>query len=312
MVMLPNALTLRLFKRAQSTRLSLPQRLRALGQMAQGIDQSLLFLSEPLFKAQPHLSALLIQDTVDIATLLEEATEIVHTQLLPQIKRYHVQITAIEQLTALQQTWLRQYFQQQIYPLLTPLAVDPGRPFPYLQSKRLHFLVVLQAADSQGRAIERYGVVQTPMRLPRLIEAGVGTPLYTGGHTGGHTGEPKDTGRSKAKPMRCLLWREEIVRYFLPLLFSGLTVSAAYQFRLLRANDDNSNPAAMPAQQRQGLPQAPITLLDIEKKMPTQLRRWLINHLHVDQNRVLDYPTPLALADLCELADCLAPQQLTK
>ena len=299
MVMLPNALTLRLFKRAQSTRLSLPQRLRALGQMAQGIDQSLLLLSEPLSKLQFHLPSHPAQDPIDIATLLEEATALVHTQLLPRIKRYHVQITVAEQLTDLQHAWLRQYFQQQIYPLLTPLAVDSGRPFPYLQSKRLHFLVVLQAADSQGRAIERYGVVQIPMRLPRLIETGPCTLIYTR--------------RRKAKPIRCLLWREEVVRHFLPLLFSGLTVSAAYQFRLLRADDDNINPAATIAQQRHGLLQAPITLLDIEKKMPAHLRHWLVNHLHVAQERVLNCPTPLALADLCELADRLVPpQQLTK
>jgi polyphosphate kinase len=301
MIMLPNVLTLRLFKRAQSARLSLPQRLRALGQMAQGIDQSLLFFSESLLKAQPQVSSLLIKDTVDITTLLTEATELVHSQLLPRIKRYHVQIMAVEQLNELQHTWLRHYFQQQIYPLLTPLAVDPGRPFPYLQSKRLHFLVVLQAANNQGRAIERYGVVQIPMRLPRLIEAGVNTPLYAG---------------SRAKPMRCLLWREEIVRYFLPILFSGLTISAAYQFRLLRADEETINPtttaAITDAKQRQGPPQAPITLLDIEKKMPTQLRQWLVNHLRVTQDRVLDYPAPLALADLCELADHLAPPRVAE
>lgn len=297
MVMLPNALTIRLFKRAQSARLSLPQRLRALGQMAQGIDQSLLFLSESLLKAQPQFSSLLIQDTVDITTLLAEAAELVHSQLLPRIKRYHVQIMAVEQLNELQHNWLRHYFQQQIYPLLTPLAVDSGRPFPYLQSKRLHFLVVLQAANNQGRAIERYGVVQIPMRLPRLIEAGVNTPLYVS---------------RRAKPIRCLLWHEEIVRYFLPILFTGLPISAAYQFRLLRADEETINPTNTTAKQRQGPPQAPITLLDIEKKMPTQLRQWLVNHLRVTEDRVLDYPAPLALADLCELADRLAPQRVAE
>lgn len=283
----------RLLKRAQSARISLPQRLRALSQLAQGIDQSITAVPEPV-ALDPRQTTLPLVGALDIATLLEEATQLVHAQILPRIRRYHVQIVAVEQLNEAQRTWLWQYFQQQIYPLLTPLAVDSGHPFPYLQSRRLNFLVVLHEIATQGRSAERYGVVQIPARLPRLIQA---QPCL-----------PSKNKAANTCPLRCLVWCEEVVRYFLPALFSGLQVGAAYQFRLLRAGSDPQLPTPMTAAPPYGLPQAPISRLDLEKAMPSHLRNWLVKHLRVSQECVIDCATPLALADLGELADHLKPQ----
>lgn len=289
--------SLRLLKQAQSTRLSLPKRLRALGEMAQSIDQFVTVADRamPTDQTQSERPAPL-PAAVDIARILEEATQLVHGQLLPRMRRYRVQILTVEQLTEVQRAWLWPYFQQQIYPLLTPLAIDSGHPFPYLQSKRLNFLVALRAHAQPGAGRPRYGVVQIPARLPRLIQA---QPCLPGRSTA-----------SRARPLRCLVWREEIVRYFLPTLFSGLTVDAAYQFRLLRTQTD-SNPTALSgldaAVQRQGLAPAPVIRLDVEKSMPPHLRCWLINQLRVHDECVLDCATPLGLADLCQLADYLAP-----
>ena len=297
MLTLSSIHSLRLLKQAQSTRLSLPKRLRALGEMAQSMDQFVTVAASAMPTEQAGSdSPTPMPDAVDVATILEEATQLVHEQLLPRIRRYRVQILTVEQLTEVQRAWLWPYFQQQIYPLLTPLAIDSGHPFPYLQSRRLNFLVALRAHVQPGAGRPRYGVVQIPARLPRLIQA-----------------QPCLPGRSAAnrtRPLRCLVWREEIVRYFLPTLFSGLTVDAAYQFRLLRAQND-SNPAALSGlnapEQRQGLAPAPVIRLDVEKSMPSHLRRWLINQLRVNDECVLDCATPLGLADLCQLADYLAP-----
>ncbi|MBX3011938.1 MAG: hypothetical protein KF832_10555 [Caldilineaceae bacterium] len=288
MTTLPISLPIRLLKQAQSPRLSVPKRLRAVGELAQDIDQAGMPKSTPLgqFSVSPPQK---LADAVDVATLLTEAAQLVRCHLLPRIKRYHAQIVTIDQLTEPQRSWLGSYFQHQIYPLLTPLAVDSGHPFPYLQGRRLNFLVVLQGQNPQGRTSERYGVVQIPARLPRLIQA-----------------QPCLPQRTRRHQLRCLLWREEIVRAFLPLLFSGLQVMSAYQFRLLRASNEGSATAPTYAQ-RPGIPAAPIIRLDIEKAMPAPLRAWLINHLQVPPERIVDCPTPLGLDDLCELADYLMP-----
>lgn len=299
MATLSTALPIRLLRQAQSTRLSLPKRLRALSEMAQGLDQAVTVAARqlPVGQLLPAERAA-TASAVDVATFLDEAIQLVHAQLLPRIRRYRVQIMTVEQLTEAQRTWLWSYFQQQIYPLLTPLAIDSGHPFPFLQSRRLNFLVVLYATSQPGRARARYGVVQIPARLPRLIQV---QPCL-----------PSRAAANRTRPLRCLIWREEIVRYFLPTLFNGLTVDAAYQFRLLRAHSDN-NLAGQPTlgpnttEQRQGLAQAPVTRLDIEKSTPPHLRRWLINHLRVNEECVVDCAPPLALADLGQLADYLAP-----
>ena len=287
--------SLRLLKQAQSTRLSLPKRLRALGEMAQDIDQFVTVAATARQQSHADTPAA-ITDGVDVAAILDEATQLVHAQLLPRMWRYRVQIRAVEQLTEGQRAWLWQYFQQQIYPLLTPLAIDSGHPFPYLQSRRLNFLVALRPQAHQGAGRPRYGVVQIPARLPRLIQA--------------HPCLPSRSTANRTRPLRCLVWREEIVHYFLPTLFSGLTVDAAYQFRLLRAQQP-SNSATAPephaAEQQQGLAQAPVIRLDVEKSTPPHLRRWLVNQLRVNDECVLDCATPLGLADLCQLADYLAP-----
>lgn len=295
MLTLPTNLSLRLLKQAQSTRLSLPKRLRALSELAQGIDQAVTLVPTQVLLEATKAPA--CPFTADIATVLDEAAHLIHAQLLPRMRRYRVQIVAVDQLSEAQRTWLWHYFQQQIYPLLTPLAIDSGHPFPYLQSRRLNFLVSLRN-QSQPIAKPRYGVVQIPARLPRLIQA---QPCL-----------PSSTTANRARPLRCLVWREEIVRYFLPSLFSGLTVDAAYQFRLLRVQME-CNPAGRSPQGgtltdlQPGQPPAPVIRLDIEKSTPAPLRRWLINQLRVNDECVLDCMAPLGLADLCQLADYLAP-----
>lgn len=230
---------------------------------------------------------------LNLALLLEEATQLVHTQLLPRIQRYRVQIAAVEQLTEAQRGWLWQYFQQQIYPLLTPFVVDSGHPFPHLQSRRLNFLVVLQSSMTALRTKEHYGLLQIPARLPRLIQVQPCTPA--------------STSAKNAKPIRCLLWREEIIRQFLPGLFSGSRIQAVYQFRLLRAQRDNSPATLIAAGPGPVSAKGPITRLDIEKAMPPHLRQWLIQRLQIHTDQVLACAPPLGLADLCELADYLTP-----
>jgi len=286
--------TLRLLKHAQSARYSLPKRLRALSLMAQELDQLLTWppgVGAATFT--PTLSEQTKATSLNLGSILDEATQLVHTQLLPRIHWYRVRVTAIEQLSEAQHCWLQRYFQEQIYPLLTPFAVDSGRPFPFIQDRRLNLLVVLQSKNKLYEA-EQYGVVPIPSRLPRLI--GVHPCLA-----------PPPRARNSTA-IRCFVWREEIVRYFLPLLFSGVTVKAAYQFRLLRAPVANTSLPLSSTEARANAAKGPITQLAVEKTMPLHLHQWLSNHLQIALERMLACGTPLGLADLCELADYLKRQ----
>lgn len=285
--------TLRFLKYAQSARLSLPKRLRALGLMGQELDQILTWPSPGSADGfAPTPSTLFKVAGLNLTLLLDEAAQLVNTQLMPRIRWYRVRVAAIEQLNEAQHLWLRRYFQEQIYPLLTPFAVDSGHPFPFIQDRRLNFLVVLQAQNRQYEA-EQYGILPIPSRLPRLIQT---QPCL-----------PPPARTRNPNPIRCFIWREEIVRYFLPMLFSGVTVKAVYQFRLLRAPLANTPSPLLAAEARASGSKGPITQLAVEKTMPPHLRQWLSNRLPVSMDRMLACATPLGLSDLCELADYLQP-----
>lgn len=73
-----------------------------------------------------------------------------------------------DELTAEQAAWVKQYFAEQVAPVLTPISIDPAHPFPRLVNKSLNFMVGLEGKDGFGRDINM-AVVPAPRSLPRVI-----------------------------------------------------------------------------------------------------------------------------------------------
>jgi polyphosphate kinase len=88
--------------------------------------------------------------------------------LLPELAKVGIEFRPIRHLSAAQQKWIDTYFQKEIYPILTPLAVDPAHPFPLLLNKSLN-LVVLLMDPRQPRRTHRMAFVQVPRSLPRIL-----------------------------------------------------------------------------------------------------------------------------------------------
>jgi polyphosphate kinase len=108
--------------------------------------------------------------------------------------------------------WLEQYFEREIEPVLSPLGLDPARPFPRIQNKSLNFIVHLEGKDAFGRDSE-HAIVQAPRSLPRVV------PI------------PGD-GQGKT-----LVLLTAIVGAFVHKLFTGIKVTGCYQFRVTRNSD---------------------------------------------------------------------------
>ncbi len=89
-------------------------------------------------------------------------------QLLPSLARAGIRFHAIDQLNGSDRSFLRRYFDAEVHPVLTPLAVDPSHPFPQLQNKSLNLIVRLTATHT-GEVRRRLAVVQVPRVLPRLV-----------------------------------------------------------------------------------------------------------------------------------------------
>jgi polyphosphate kinase len=132
--------------------------------------------------------------------------------LLAQLAEQHIFILDYEQLDGEQRSAMLEYFEREIFPVLTPLAVDPGHPFPHISNRSLNLAVVI-TDKVHG---ERFARVKVPPALPRLVPV------------------PLAAGESGAA---AFVWIEQIIATHLSKLFPGMDVWESYPFRVLRDAD---------------------------------------------------------------------------
>ncbi|HZT83445.1 MAG TPA: polyphosphate kinase 1 [Gemmataceae bacterium] len=155
--------------------------------------------------------------------------------VLPALEREGVVVRGLKDLTDADRKYLRELFNREIFPVLTPLAIDPGHPFPHLLNKSLNLAVLLQRP---GQEEKLFAVVQVPSVLPRFValpvppgsslprpEAVSGVPVAPGGADG-------LTPRSYA-----FVALETVIRMHLPDLFAGMQLEHATVFRVTRNSD---------------------------------------------------------------------------
>src|SRR5665213_3967228 len=131
--------------------------------------------------------------------------------LLPALQRAGIAVLGRSDWSAAVEKWLEDYFVHEIEPVLSPLGLDPARPFPRIQNKSLNFIVRLQGKDAFGRDSE-LAIVQAPRSLPRVVSLPDEAP-----------GQP-----------RGFVLLTSIVQAFVHRLFPGIEVKGCYQFRVTR------------------------------------------------------------------------------
>jgi len=144
--------------------------------------------------------------------LVAEQYRCLNELLLPALAAEGVPLLEPEDWSPQAREWLEQYFEREVEPVLSPLGLDPARPFPRIQNKSLNFIVRLEGKDAFNRDSE-LAIVQAPRSLPRVV------PL---------PGEGASRG--------CVLL-STIVQTFVDKLFSGIKVIGCYQFRVTRNSD---------------------------------------------------------------------------
>jgi polyphosphate kinase len=132
--------------------------------------------------------------------------------LMPALQEKGIRLLNRAEWSADLERWLEQYFEREIEPVLSPLGLDPARPFPRIQNKSLNFIVRLQGKDAFGRDSE-LAIVQAPRSLPRVVP----------------------TAAAGGPPAFVLL--SSIVHAFVHKLFAGIEVLGCYQFRVTRNSD---------------------------------------------------------------------------
>jgi polyphosphate kinase len=144
--------------------------------------------------------------------LMDEQYRVLNDVLMPKLADSGVVFVEPETWTDAQAAWLADYFVREVEPVLSPLALDPARPFPKILNKSLNFAVVVEGEDGFGRN-SGLAVVQAPRSLPRLIRL------------------PDEVGS------RHFVFLGTIVEAFVSRLFAGMRVRGCYQFRVTRNSD---------------------------------------------------------------------------
>jgi polyphosphate kinase len=149
-------------------------------------------------------------------------------QIVRQLRVEGIALQTVDELDDVGRAWCKEYFEQNIFPVLTPLAIDPAHPFPQLLNKSLNLAVVLQIPDTPGQLDglrsdehheeERFGVVQVPRVLPRLVE--MPTEICSA-----ISGQPH---------CRSFVFLSSIISSHIATLFPGLEVQGCYAFRVTR------------------------------------------------------------------------------
>jgi polyphosphate kinase len=99
--------------------------------------------------------------------LVRQQYELLNKEILPALAREQIHFLHRSDWTAAQKNWLSNYYEDEIVPVLTPLTIDPSRPFPRILNKSLNFVVRLDGTDAFGRRRKR-AIVQAPHEYRRL------------------------------------------------------------------------------------------------------------------------------------------------
>jgi polyphosphate kinase len=264
--------------------LPLAERFAAVHQLALLLDRGFRQLDNAAHQATGEERTAFKQQ---VERLQASTQDLLQTTLLPALQQQQIYLRGVEQLAEQQLAWLFYYFQRRIHPLLTPLAVDPGHPFPYISSDSLNLLILLGQLGRPGTRT-LYARLKIPRQaVPRLIEV---PPLM-------NLESPLLFHDDKR---RYWVWSEDIVSFFVHELFPGMSVKGIYQFRVLRAESDLAPGGAL-----NRLKQAPVVRLDMQATMPPAVQQWLITRLDAPNWALFVGGTPVDLTSWGEVAQRL-------
>jgi len=221
--------------------------------------------------------------------LMQESRDCLYSDLLPGLNAAGVHLIDYGELSDKQRASVKKYFEDVVFPVLTPLAFDPGRPFPYISNLSLNLAVIVRGRDG----IERFARVKVPGTLPHLV------PLRRS------SGSARKDGTVPYH--HYFVWLEQVIAAHLDLLFPGMQIVAAYAFRVIRdadvaiqeleADDLLESMEESMRQRRFGS----VVRISVNDAMPAAIRDLLIENLEVDRNDVYAVNGPLGLASLMSL-----------
>lgn len=223
--------------------------------------------------------------------IMTEVRTYLSEELMPELKAAGIFILDYEELNPKQQGKADDFFHENVFPVLTPLAFDPGHPFPHISNLSLNLAVLIQDADGQ----RRFARVKVPSTLPRLVPI----KRSSGGVRRDGT-VPHD---------HYFVWLDQVIAHNLTHLFPGMEILEAHPFRVTRnadmviqeleAGDLLEAMEESVRKRRFGV----VVELAINQDMPSYILNILVENLRIDPNDVYKLNGPLGLSSLMELSN---------
>lgn len=220
-------------------------------------------------------------------TALVEQEMIAWRQLHAALAQEGIQVLNYDQLKSRKQERLREYFEKEIFPVLTPLAFDPGHPFPHISNLSINLAVLIRDPDSGETHFAR---VKVPSTLPRLVPV-----------------KPLDPDDLLAPMVQKFVWVEQVIAANLERLFPGMEIVAAHPFRVTRNTDmeiqeeeaDDLLLTIEESLRRRHF--GFVVRLEVDESMPDWLRDILIANLRISSYDVYTVDGPVGLSNLMQL-----------
>lgn len=234
----------------------------------------------------------------DLLPQLKRHSQCWHQDVLPKLGKAGIHVLRYDELKRKQRRWARHYFEREVFPALTPLAFDPGHPFPHISNLSINLAVVI---DDPVHG-ERFARVKVPNVFPRLIRI----PSEE------KADQEKELGLRKER-VAYLVWLEEVIAVNLELLFPGIEIVSSYPFRVTRDADpeieeDEAADLLAAIEESVRLRRfGSAVRLEIEAAMPERIRDILVTNLGLAPYQVYSRNAPIGLADLIELHDLDRP-----
>lgn len=224
---------------------------------------------------------------LEVEPMLSKIFDYWNNTILKEFRDNNISLCGLGELSRNETRKLNDYFKKEIYPVLTPLAFDPGRPFPYLSNLSLSYAVVIEKKNKE----KHFARVKIPAILPRLIRID----------------ELLQTSRSRKNGRIRLIWIDDIIKENLKILFPGVKILAAFRFRITRNTDleiqedeadDLLETVEENIKQRKF---GSCVRLEVEKDMPEFMVATLTENLEISKSELQIINGPLGMSDVMQL-----------
>jgi len=213
--------------------------------------------------------------------LMERQSNVYHKEIEPLLKKQGIEFVHWDQLNDTERGYVTKLFQDRIFPVLTPLAVDPSHPFPYISGLSLNLAVIVKNPASHEEFFAR---VKVPEILPRFIATA-------------------KTGSTRFLPL------EDLIAIHLQELFPGMVIQDHYTFRITRNQDidlDEEESEDILTSIEQELARrrfGPPVRLEIENGVDEKLVEKLAEEIKINPENIIHIAAPLDLTSLNKIAD---------